>query len=287
MKYLLTIIFAFTFLSYISAQSSPQAFEAAIPLIEPTTKLYKVTPQDSLFADIYYPENFTQGKKKPAIVFFFGGGWVGGDRNHFQRQSRYLASKGMIAITVDYRIKSEHNTSPIEAMEDAKSAMRWVKKNANELGVDVNKLAAGGGSAGGHLAAVTATINQFNAKEDDSSISAKPNLLVLFNPVIDTTPKGYGAKKMGKNQKKASPVRHVKKGIVPTIIFHGTADTTVPFENVERFEKLMKAKGNECKLIAYKDQKHGFFNYRKGVEAYFEKTVKAMEDFLRKYKYIQ
>jgi len=282
-------LFNFLFFGFVVSQAfcqSPEQFEAAIPKLEPITKLYKVTLQDSLFADIYYPKDYSQGEKRPTIVFFFGGGWVGGNRDHFQRQSRFLANKGMIAITFDYRIKSEHNTTPVEAMEDARSAMRWVKVNAKDLGVDTEKLAAAGGSAGGHLAAVTATLNEFDAKEDDTSISCKPKLLVLFNPVIDTTPKGYGAKKMGKNQKKASPVHHVKKGIVPTIIFHGTVDTTVPFENVKRFEELMKKKGNECELIAYEGQKHGFFNYRKGTEEYFEKTVKAMEEFLMKHDYL-
>lgn len=286
MKHLFTFIIFGLFINYAFCQTDAQQFEAAIPEIQPITKLYKVTPQDSLFVDIYYPENFKKGENRPAIVFFFGGGWVGGNRDHFQKQSRYLADKGMIAITVDYRIKSKHETSPIEAMEDARSAMRWVKANAKDLGIDLNKLAAGGGSAGGHLAATTATINRFDDKEDDTSISCKPKLLVLFNPVIDTTPKGYGAKKMGKNQKKASPVHHVKKGIVPTIIFHGTEDTTVPFENVKRFEELMKKKRNECELIAFEGQKHGFFNYKKGTEEYFEKTVKAMERFLKKYNYL-
>ena len=284
----LTTIFFFLLTQsfWLLAQNTPLEFEASIPKIEPQTQLYKVTPQDSLYADIYYPKDFKEGEKRPAIVFFFGGGWVGGNRDHFQRQGRYLADKGMIAITVDYRIRSVHETSPIEAMEDARSAMRWVKANADELGVDLDKLAAGGGSAGGHLAAVTATLNQFDAETDDTSISCKPKLLVLFNPVIDTTPKGYGAEKLGKNQKKASPVHHVKKGIPPTLIFHGTEDTTVPFENVQRFERLMKKKGNTCELLAYERQKHGFFNFRKGTEEYFEKTVKAMEAFLVKHGYL-
>ncbi len=284
-KLLLMTLIAFVHVTVL-AQDKAKQFKEAIPEVTPLTKLYKVTPQDSLFADIYYPPNFKTGDKKPTIVFFFGGGWVGGNRDHFLGQSRYLANKGMIAITVDYRIKKEHNTSPIEAMQDARSAMRWVKANADELGVDLEKLAAGGGSAGGHLAAITATLNQFDAETDDKSISCKPKLLVLFNPVIDTTPQGYGAEKMGKNQKKASPVHHVKKGLPPTIIFHGTEDTTVPFENVQRFERLMTKKGNVCELLAYEGQKHGFFNYRKGTEVYFEKTVKAMEEFLVKHGYL-
>ncbi|MBT28248.1 MAG: hypothetical protein CMO01_01215 [Thalassobius sp.] len=270
---------------YSFAQEIPD-FYHQIPDIKPKTLLYKVTPQDSLFVDVYYPTDFKQGDKKPAIVFYFGGGWVNGTRDHFKKQSQYLASKGMISITADYRIQSIHNTTPIEAMQDARSAMRWVKQNAESLGIDLEKLAAGGGSAGGHLAAVTATLDNYDDPNDDLSISTKPKALVLFNPVIDTTPKGYGAEKMGKDKKKASPARHVKKGLPPTIIFHGTADVTVPFENVKRFEQLMIKKGNECVLIPFEGQAHGFFNYKEGNEKYFEETVKRMETFLREKGYL-
>ena len=88
-----------------------------------------------------------------------------------------------------------------------------------------------------------------------------PNALVLFNPVLDTTAKGYGAKNFkAEQQTTLSPCHHVRPGLVPTIVFHGTADKTVPFENAERFTRLMHAAGNTCVLVPFEGKDHGFFN---------------------------
>ncbi len=208
---------------------------------------------------------------RPAIVFFFGGGWVGGGPGQFASQAKLLAEKGMIAICAEYRIKSRHGVPPFACPEDGRSALRWVRAHAGELGVDPQRLAAGGGSAGGHVAAATAFLDEFDAPGEDLAVSCKPNALVLFNPVIDTTAKGYGSERLGDRAVAMSPVDHVAAGAPPTIIFHGTADKTVPFENVERFQKLMQAQGNVCELVPFPDRGHGFFNigkpdYQAGVD---------------------
>jgi acetyl esterase/lipase len=91
--------------------------------------------------------------KKPAIVFFFGGGWSSGSPAQFEKQSQHFAKRGMIAIAVDYRVKSRHGVQVVECVKDAKDAIAWVRKNATRLGIDPDKIAASGGSAGGHLAA--------------------------------------------------------------------------------------------------------------------------------------
>ncbi|MEM8713895.1 MAG: alpha/beta hydrolase fold domain-containing protein, partial [Planctomycetota bacterium] len=81
---------------------------------------------------------------------------------------------------------------PTTCVEDGKSAVRWIREHAAEIGVDPGRLAAGGGSAGGHVAAAIATVNGFNADQDDLSVSCVPEALVLFNPVFDNGPGGYG-----------------------------------------------------------------------------------------------
>ena len=96
---------------------------------------------------------------KPAIVFFYGGGWNAGSPSQFEKQARHFAKRGMIAITADYRVKSRHGVKVIECVKDAKAAIAWVRENAQRLGIDPNKIAASGGSAGGHLATCTGTIS--------------------------------------------------------------------------------------------------------------------------------
>lgn len=252
-----------------------------------STFYYKTTKEGKLEMDVFKPKNHKISDKSPVVLFFFGGGWVSGSTKQFYQQARYFSEKGILAISVEYRIFSKHKTSPFESVSDGKSAVRWVREHAAELGIDPDKIIASGGSAGGHVAACTGIIKGFDEKGEHLDVSSVPNAMILFNPVIDTTKKGYGVNKVG-NEKKTdiSPVNHVKSGIPPTIIFHGTDDKTVPFENVERFTRLMKEAGNTCELIPFPGKDHGFFNgsfFRKAnTNDDFSLTMKRAMGFLRK-----
>jgi acetyl esterase/lipase/lysophospholipase L1-like esterase len=253
--------------------------------ITPDSKiLYKVIDGDSLYLHVFKPKL----SKKPtaAIVFFFGGGWTGGSPKQFYQQSEYFASRGILAISAEYRVKNTHGTSPFECVEDGKSAIRWVRENAKKLNIDPNKIVASGGSAGGHVALTTALINGLENADENLSVSSVPNAVVAYNPVSDTTEKGYGAKKVAGRETEISPAHQVKKNMPPMLIFHGTKDKTVPFENAERFTRLMKEAGNDCELFAIKDADHGFFNgdfFRKGAgNKYFNLTTYKTDVFLEK-----
>ena len=224
-------------------------------------------------------------KPLPCIVFFFGGGWSSGTPAQFEPQSRHLASRGMIAIVADYRVKSRQNALPADCVSDAKACVRWVRANASRLGIDPMRIAVGGGSAGGHLAAAVATVPGLDSATDDKTVSCLPNALILFNPGTVMAPfpglelKGFGAgldkARFGCEPTEISPIHHVKKGLPPTIIFHGKADTTVPYATVEKFTEVMKAAGNRCELIGYEGQPHGFFN-----KAKYPETLEATDGFL-------
>ncbi len=234
--------------------------------------VYKSTPQGDLTMDIYYPSNKTEGKL-PAVVLFFFGGWVKGNRQHFAPHSKYLASRGMIAITPDYRIKNVHGTTPQQAVMDARSAMRYVKVHADELGIDTMRLAAGGGSAGGHLALGTAILAKFDDPEDDLAVSPMPYALLLFNPVVNTTAEGFGAVAVGKDSLNLSPYHQMKAGLPPTLIFHGEADTTVPIENIRMLKSKMKEHAVPNQVYEYAGATHGFFNLNREEGKYFLETL--------------
>ena len=191
-------------------------------------------------------------------MLFFGGGWNGGSPPAFYPQSAYFASRGMVAIAPDYRTKSGQGTSPYDAVTDGKSAIRWVRAHAAELGIDPNRVAAGGGSAGGHLAASAGIVPGLDEPDEDAAISSVPNALVLWFPVIDTSEKGYGHKRLGERWKEISPADHVRPALPPTIIFHGTADKIVPYQNEVDFTKLMKEAGNRSELVTIEGAGHGF-----------------------------
>ena len=253
--------------------------------VQATEIVYKTTPQDDLKLHVFQCDT---GSNRPAIVFFFGGGWVGGSPQQFFPHCRHLAALGMVAIAAEYRVKNRHGTSPFECVADGKSAVRYLRAHAEELGVNPRRIVAAGGSAGGHVAACTATLDAYDEENEDVSISAKPNALVLFNPVVDTTKLGYGANRFGDDPTVLSPVHHVTGALPPTIIFHGTVDTTVPIENVERFSREMRATGNDCMLIPFEGKKHGFFNYgRDDDNRSYNETVAHMDEFLQQHGFLK
>lgn len=238
---------------------------------------YKIVGNDSLKMDIYLSDE--QKKDKPAMVFFFGGGWVSGSWDQFRPHALHFSKKGFVTILVDYRVASRQKTSPFDAIEDAKSAMKYVKKNAERFGLDSAKVIASGGSAGGHLAAATATVPGFEG-QDNGIISTKPVALLLFNPVIDNGPAGYGYDRVAERYKDVSPLHNLNTGVPPTLFFLGTKDQLIPVETARYYKTAMEKLGSYCELILYEGQPHGFFNYKN--REIYEQTIIETEAFLKK-----
>lgn len=254
--------------------------------------IYKKIGDDlKLAINIYKPKDWKADDHRPAVVFFFGGGWRGGSTKQFDQHSKRLAEKGIVAMTAEYRIKNSHNSTPFESTQDAKSAIRWVRAHSGKLGIDPKRIAAGGGSAGGHLAAATATIESFNENTDNLEISAVPDALLLFNPALDLNlpgvEKNWG-KEIAKKIIAISPLHHVTNALPPTLIFHGIADTTVPYATAEAFAKKAKDLGvKNVVLVGYEDRKHGFFNYGKGNGKDYQSTMEKTEAFLEELGWIK
>lgn len=245
---------------------------------------YKTVGDVSLKLHVFNPEGHSASDKRPAIVFFFGGGWMGGSPSQFYNQSKYLASRGMVAISAEYRVRKTHKTSPKACVMDGKSAVRWIRSHAAELGIDPDMLAAGGGSAGGHVAAATATVAGFEEAGEDASVSCRPDALVLFNPVFDNGPGGYGHDRVASYWQAFSPMHNIDKGTPPppTIVFLGTKDTLIPVATAEDYKKRMEQAGVRCDLHLYDGQEHGFFN-----SARYDETVFEADKFLASLGYLK
>lgn len=247
--------------------------------------LYKEIDSTKLFMEVYQPGIIDSAKKYPAIAFFFGGGWIEGSMKQFEPQAKYFSQRGMVCFLVDYRIKNKHQTSPFESLKDAKSAIRFIRIQANKFHIDTSKIVAAGGSAGGHLAAATALITDYNETSDNLSVSCIPNALALFNPVIDNGPGGYGYERIGKAYMTFSPLHNVRKGAPPTILFLGTNDNFIPVQTAKKFQEAMEQVNSRCELQLYEGQRHGFFNY-KNIE-YYKKTVSKLDEFLQSLGFIE
>lgn len=239
--------------------------------------VYKRVDGRELKLFIVKPAGWKAVDQRPAIVFFHGGGWVGGGPSQFQVQGEYLASRGMVCVQVEYRLlNKEDKAPPLICVRDAKSAMRWVRSHAKELGVDPNRIAAGGGSAGGHLAAFVGLVDGLDDPQDDQAVSPKANALVLFNPVFDNGPGGWGAPRVGDRFKEFSPAHNISADDPPAVVFLGTKDKLIPVKTVEQFKAGMQAVGVRCEAFYYEGQEHSFFNR----EPWKTKTLFEADKFL-------
>ncbi len=252
------------------------------PATSPLELTYKQVDSVQLGLKIFYPSGYKKGNHHPTIVFFFGGGWTGGSIAQFEPHAKYFAAKNMITVLVDYRVKNRHNTTPFESVKDAKSAIRYLRQHAKELGVEATRIVVSGGSAGGHLAAACFTNESLNESSDDLAISPKPNALVLFNPVIDNGKDGYGYERIGDAYVTFSPIHNINKGFPPTIFFLGTNDKLIPVGTAQNFKRKVEEVGGRCELFLFDNQPHGFFNK----EPFLSETIAKTDSFLSSLNYI-
>ena len=254
--------------------------------------IYKTRGLKKLELTVFQPADRESDKELAAIIFFHGGGLRERRIWEFRPISKYLVDSGMLAIVATYTVK-RHGRTIYESIADAKSAIRWVREHADEFGIDVNLLAAGGGSAGGYLAACAALIKEYDEPYEDLRISSVPNALVLFSPRlvipgIDAPPltKKELRYNNGRNLEDISPVHNVFQGAPPTIVFQGTADGNVSMQEAQWFCEEMDKYGNSCEVVLYEGREHGFHNYFSGSNPDFFSTMETTVKFLSKLGYI-
>ena len=235
-------------------QTQPDAGKAVGEKVVGEPFVYKqVTDKQkmrSLQIFVTKPDDWQSSDHRPAIVFFHGGGWVGGAPGQFTEHAKYFASRGLVCFQVEYRLLDRQtNEPPITCTQDAVDAMRWVRKRCQELGVDCNRIAAAGGSAGGHTAAYLGCVDQDNAgaeangqgkaldesDQNGQQQNSKPDALILFNPVYDNGPGGWGTARVGERYLEFSPLHNLSQDDPPSIVFFGSNDKLVPVATAEKF----------------------------------------------------
>ena len=240
------------------------------------TMTYKTVGERQLEIHVHYPPGWKRGNKRAAIVFFFGGGWNNGTVDQFLPQAEYFASRGMVTARADYRVKSRDGVTPDKCVEDARSAVRWMRQNSKRLGIDPDKLVTSGGSAGGHLAACMMIPKSVEAYSDDLSISTIPAAMVLFNPVLSFQNEQIidrlgGAKSLAP---KLSPTLHLNKNTPPAIILFGTEDRLKVFG--DEYWGKAETLGVRAEKYLAQGQGHGFFNR----SPWLQRTTIAADRFL-------
>ena len=239
------------------------------------TAAYKTVGDIELAMGVYRPDEKKYPGKRPAIILFFGGSWNVGEIKQFTNQCNYLAERGMVCFTPEYRINSKHGVTPFECADDAADATEWVLAHAGEYSADPDRIAIGGGSAGGHLAACV-TMMEGRYREAGKI----PKAMVLFNPALDPE-KSKSIHRFEGRAAELSPLYFIRPGLPPAIIFNGDEDTLVSIEIPREFCEKMRQNGNFCELVEYPGQEHGFFNIRNGNDKYFLDTIQRTEVFLK------
>jgi acetyl esterase/lipase len=256
----LTLVFACAPLS---------AQQAVAPVSDPAIEAAKEsepTPDDTMVyaggggrihrIDIFRPPRAAADRPLPGLVMFHGGGWQRGDPNQFYRLARFMADRGFVVLTPAYSLESIDGTTPWDALVDAFSAFAAIVRDAEALGIDPGWIAAGGGSAGGQLAAALATV----PPPIKLSHVVRPKALVLFNPVIDNGPDGYGYDRVKAYYTRFPPLHNIGTTHPPTLIMLGDQDELVSVETAQRYCRLVEGYGTQCVLKVYPGGIHSWFN---------------------------
>ena len=239
--------------------------------------VYKKVGDRELRLFFFEPHGWKSSDHRPCFIGIHGGGWTSGAPRSMYSFVSHEVEQGLVGISVEYRLyKAGTDVSVFECVKDARSAVRYVRAHAVELGIDPQKIVVSGASAGGHLAVATARL-PFDEAGEDTRVSCAPNALVLFSPVIDTSSEGYGNAKIGERWQELSPAHQVRAGVPPTIVFHGTADATTPYAGAQRFNEAMRGAGNRCELVTVEGAPH---TYMFKDAARHADTLRQMDTFL-------
>ena len=266
-----------------AAAKAPDVTPLSIPGSEPF--VFRKVGETELRLHVVKPTGWAKSDRRACFVAFFGGGWNSGSPERSITWAKWAAGSGLVGIAPDYRTRDRLGGTPEDCVSDARAAVRWVEAHAEELGIDPKKLICMGGSAGGHVAAWTAIPSPGPGK-DDPAPSILPAALVLLNPVTDTKDGGYGGtKRFGGDPARArgcSVPDQMPAKMPPTIVFHGTADKTVPYANSVAFRDKLTGGGNRCELVTFEGLGHSYNSSQFGEagKAADEKTHEDVATFL-------
>ncbi len=210
--------------------------------------------------EIYFPAGWDAAKHKvPGVILFHGGAWVDGDLDQFRYACQHLAGRGLVAATANYRMIPREDRAALPEGEsykrvcitDAKSAIRWMKQHAAELGIDPQRLITGGGSAGGHIAVLATTTPELNDPNDPPGFDTGVAAYLLFNPAFQPDDHTDAA---------IDVFQHLTADLPPAIFFFGDGDLKFKPGGDAVFERFKALGRTGSEFWIAKGQKHGFFN---------------------------
>lgn len=248
-----------------------------------------------ILMDIFVPTGAPT--PRPAVLILHGGGWAVGDRSYNRDMARFIASMGYTAATADYRLWPDGGVFPAP-VQDTLAAVKFLRKNAADYGIDPDRIATCGESAGGHLALMVALAKDHSIFEDDSYPGIRSDVqaaIDIYGPT-EMVPLyeqgGWVVKRLGagfvgcppeecpEKWAAASPITYARADAPPVLILHGDMDHVVPYSQAEAMAAAIRKVGGRCMLARAEGGPHGWglrFN-----DVVCQRTLPVMVDFLRR-----
>jgi len=229
--------------------------------------------------EVFFPKGHDPSRKPgPGIIMFHGGGWGGGSRKQFQPLCRYFASRGVVAATVTYQLASKswkgEGSRKRVCITDAKSAIRWYKEHAADLGIDPLRIVAGGGSAGGHISLLATPNPGLNDPQDPKGFDTSVAAYLLFNPALSAD---------DAQDPDVNFLDHLKADFPPAIVFFGSDDSWLKKGWNPAYAKMETLEIKTVDLRIANGQGHAFFNKPPWVNV----TLVESDKFLTQLGYLE
>jgi len=244
--------------------------------------VYKIIDGDTLDMIIFFPKEKKE-PKMPVMLYTHGGGWGGGNKLNimgrpFVGTLKTILDKGIACATIEYRLTRVGKSTAIDCVVDCKDAARFLMKNAEKYGFDVDRMGVWGGSAGGHLCLMTALADNESFKGDKSLQKYKPRFLCVasYYPLTSfVNPEFLLGSNFEKPERfipilgglltdkqelarKLSPVEYINKNSTPVLLLHGEEDVVLPISQSTYLLEIGNARGADIQLLKVKNAGHSF-----------------------------
>ncbi len=285
-------------MNFLNQSSPPLSQERKLELLQGSYPYIYRSVKDpdgydtDLHAYCFYPPNHEpeqmDAELKPVIIFFHGGYWDVSLPTQFSPHAMHFASRGMVAIVVEYQVFSTHESSPEDAFEDAETLMLWLKYNHENLRIDPDRIVVAGAACGAYMALSLAMRKKKSPKRGYAAgFNTQPQAVIGISSLVSTRRKHLDLKRFptARQPSKNHPIYNVRRKLPPTLMIHGKSDTIAAHYLVEDFVKAMRRKRNRCELIDFDACNHSFFNFNVSPE-HFEITLNTIDNFLVNLGYI-